>query len=121
MTALCLFRYTEDAEQAMGSLVVMASGFGPEGTGPIPDTVKDPPSPLIRAHKIRGSESPVVGCQQFTTAVVSGKISFPFRNISNLCKWSMDGAAIYRCEAEIGLLLLREQVSKLRSNVPPLT
>ena len=46
----------------VGSLVVTASVIGPEGLDLIPDTVKDPPSPLIRAHKIRGSESPVVGC-----------------------------------------------------------
>ena len=29
---------------AVGSLVVMASSFGPEGPGSIPDTAKDPPS-----------------------------------------------------------------------------
>ena len=47
---------------AVGSLVVMASSFGPEGPGSIPDAAKDPPSKCgVLARKIRGSESPVVG------------------------------------------------------------
>ena len=46
----------------MGILVVMASGLGSEGPGLIPDAAKYPPSAGgVRAHKIRGSESPVVG------------------------------------------------------------
>ena len=33
----------------------MASGFGQEDPGAIPDTAKDPPSPCgVGAHKIRG-------------------------------------------------------------------
>ena len=40
----------------------MASGFGQEGPGSIPDIAKDPPSACgVRARKIRGSENPVVG------------------------------------------------------------
>ena len=40
----------------------MASGFGPEGPGSIPDTIKDPPIACgVNARKIRCSESPVVG------------------------------------------------------------
>ena len=44
----------------MGSLVVMASGLGAESPGSIPDAAKDSPS-ACGAHKIRGSESSVVG------------------------------------------------------------
>ena len=36
-------------------------------------------------------------------------ISLPFRDLSKLCRWTMDGAAIYRREAEIGLLLLKNR------------
>ena len=40
----------------------MASGFGSEGLGSIPVTAKDSPSACgVRARKIRGSESSVVG------------------------------------------------------------
>ena len=47
---------------AVGNLVVMASGFGQEGPGSIPDAAKDPPSVCgVRARKIRVSGSPVVG------------------------------------------------------------
>ena len=85
--------------------MVMASGFVPEGPGSIPDTAKDPSSACgVRARKIHGSESSVVGRKQFTTGFVSGKISLPFRNISKLRRWTMDGAAIYRRQAEIHLL-----------------
>ena len=46
----------------MGSLVVMASGFGSEGSGSIPDATKDPPSKCgVLARNICSSESPVVG------------------------------------------------------------
>ena len=45
----------------VGTLVVMASGFGPEGPGLTPDAAKDPPSACgVRARKIYGSESPLV-------------------------------------------------------------
>ena len=63
--------------QAVGSLLVMTSAFGPEGPGSISDTTKDPPSARgVRARKIRVSESSVVGRLQFTMGVVSGK-NFP--------------------------------------------
>ena len=51
-----------NAIMAVGSLVAMASSFGPEGPGSIPDAAKDPSSKFgVLARKIRGSESPVVG------------------------------------------------------------
>ena len=57
----------------------MASGFGPEGPGSIPDGSKDPLSACgVRARKIRDSESPVVGRKQFTIGVVSGENFPPF-------------------------------------------
>ena len=46
----------------MRNIVVTASGFEPEGSGWIPDAAKDPPSACgVRAHKILGSESSVIG------------------------------------------------------------
>ena len=45
----------------MGSLVVMESGFGPEGPGLIPDDAKDLPSASsLHVREIRGSDSPAV-------------------------------------------------------------
>ena len=71
----------------------MASSFGLEGPSSIPDVAKDPPSKCgVLARKIRDSESR----WQFTMGVVSGKNSLPFRDISKLRRWTMDGAAIYR-------------------------
>ena len=50
----------------------MASGFWPEGPSSIPDAVKKPPSACgVRARKIHGSESPVVGRYLFVMGVVS--------------------------------------------------
>ena len=65
--------------QAVESLVVMASGFDQEGPGPIPGTVKDPPSTCgVRARKIVGSKSLVVGLLQFTMGIVTGENFPPF-------------------------------------------
>ena len=47
----------------MGSLMIMASDFRSELQSSIPDATKDPPSSFgVCAHKICGSESPVVSC-----------------------------------------------------------
>ena len=55
------------------------SGFGPEGPGSIKDAAIDPPSTSgLRVRKISSSESLVVGRQQFTMGVVSGKNVPPF-------------------------------------------
>ena len=90
---------------AVGSLVIMVLSFGPEGPGLIPDAAKDPPSTCsVCTRKICGSERPAVGHKQFTMDVVSGENFPPFhRHIV------MDGAAIYHCKAEIGLLLLKNR------------
>ena len=78
--------------------MVMASGFGPEGPHSTSDTAKDPPSACgVRARKITCSLPWVLSLE---------KISLPFRDIYKLRRWTMDGAAICRREAEIGLLLL---------------
>ena len=95
----------------MGSLVVKASGLGPEDPGSIPDAAKDPLRKCgILARKVRGSENPVVGR---SLAVYHGYCLWKkFPSLSeiyqNLWKWSMDDAAIFRCEAEIEFLLLQK-------------
>ena len=58
---MCNFLYYK-LSVAVGSLMLMASGFGPEGPGSILDSAKDPPSKCGElARKIRGSENRVVG------------------------------------------------------------
>ena len=48
--------------KVVGSLVVLAPGSRPEGSGSIPDAARHPPSAFgVRASKIRDSESPVLG------------------------------------------------------------
>ena len=59
----------------------------------------------VSACKIRGSGSPVVVHQQFTMGVISGKNFPPFQRRIKIGEVVMDGAAIYRRKAEIGLLL----------------
>ena len=81
----------------------MASSFGQKIS--IPDTAKDPTSACgVCARKIRGSESPVIGRQQFTMVVVSGKIFIPCQRLIKIVKVEIDGAAIYRQESEIVFL-----------------
>ena len=75
-----------------GSLVVFASGFGPEGLGLISDALKHPPSVCsVYAHKIHGSEIPVVGHKHFNIGIVCEKKKSPLhvRDMQKLwkCKW----------------------------------
>ena len=82
----------------------MASGFGPEGPGSISDTKEDPPSAYgVLTLKIRGSESPLIGPQQFTTGIVTGKNFSPFKRHIKIEGKEMDAVVIYRRKAGIGL------------------
>ena len=55
----------------------MPSGFRQQSPGLIPDATKDLSSKCgVRAHKIRGSESPILGRQHFIMGVISGE-NFP--------------------------------------------
>ena len=79
----------------------MTSGFAQEGPGSIPDVTKDPPSKCgVSARKIRGSERPVVGRQQFTMGV----IFLPCQRYIKIGEMEMDITAIDHQEAEIGTL-----------------
>ena len=54
--------YASKRHTNCGEPVPMASGFGTEGSGLIPDATKVPPSAAgVCVPKIRGSGSPVVG------------------------------------------------------------
>ena len=82
--------------------MVKASGLKPEGPGSIPDAAKNPLSRCsVHTCKICGSESPVIGRQQFTIGVGQFTIGCLHIKIEE-----MDGVAIYRRESEIGLLPL---------------
>ena len=70
----------------------MAVQLQTEGPGVVPDATKDPPSAgSVLAGKICGSESPVVGRQQFTMDVVSGeyfpRLSEPYQNCGGGNGW----------------------------------
>ena len=83
----------------------MSSGFGPEGQSSIPDATKISPSACgVRALKIRSSERPVVGRQQFTKGVVSGENFPPLSKTYQNWELELDGADTYRKEADIGFL-----------------
>ena len=89
----------------------MASSFGPEGPSSIPDAAKDPSSKCgVLAHKIRGSESPVVGRQQFTMGIVSGKNFPPFQRHIKIEEVDDEWCChLSYNEAEIGLLLQKNR------------
>ena len=94
------------------SLVIIASGFGPEVQ--IQDATKDPLSAYgVRARKICGSESPVVPVSSLPWVLSLEKISLPCQKHVKIAEVEMDGAAIYRQEAEIP----KFQNPLLRSNV----
>ena len=60
----------------------MASSFGPEDPGSIPDAAKDPPSACgLCARKIRGSESPWSVASNLPWVLSLEKISLRFRDI----------------------------------------
>ena len=78
-------------QMAMGSLVVLVSGFKPEGPGSIPDAAKDPPSACsLRAHKIYGSKSPMIGHYQFTM----GENFPPFQRHIKIVEVEVDGVLL---------------------------
>ena len=86
----------------------MASGLRPEGPGSILSTAKDSPSTCgVRDRKTSGSESPMVGRQQFTTGIVSAENLPPFQRHIRIVEMEMVSAAIFHTEAEIGLLPLK--------------
>ena len=94
--------------------------FGLEDPGSIPDTAKNPPSKCgVLARKIRGSESPVVGRQQFTMGVVSGKNLLPFQRHIKIEEVD-DGWCCHLSynEAEIGLLLLKNRPTNSEVTYP---
>ena len=78
----------------------MTLGQVPEIPVLITDVTKDPPSACgVRAFKIHGSKSPVVGLQQFAMDVVSVESLRPFQRQIKIAedRWTieMDDAAIY--------------------------
>ena len=94
----------------MDILVVMGSSFRSEGQGSIADAEKDSLSACgVRPRKFRYSESPVVGHQLYATGEASGE-NFPFfQSNIEILEVEMDGAAICRSKAEIGLLLMQNR------------
>ena len=73
--------------------------------------LKNAPSACgVRDLKMRGFESPVVGRYQFTMGVVSGENFTPFYRQIKFMEVEIYGVAIYRREAEIGLLLLQNSL-----------
>ena len=100
----------------------MALGFGLKGQGLIPDAAKDPLSACsVCAHKICGSESPVVGLQQSTMGVVSGENFPPFERYTKFVEVEMDGADICLKEAEIELLPLSKMGLASKEQRTPFT
>ena len=74
----------------------------------------------VRARKIRDSESPMVGRQQFTMGVVSEKNFPPFQRYIKIEEVD-DGCCCHLSynEAEIGLLLLKNSPHTSEVTYPP--